>query len=355
MLGRPSFWRAVIVAVAAIAALAQVPASIVERLYTRHIYAGFQPLVTSISNLVPFPLFDLLAAVVLVGYVSLGFRDLFRMRGWWRGLWAVVARAVVWSAAIYLLFLAMWGLNYRRVRLADALRFDESLVTPAAAGDAARIAIDHLNALYDRAHVEGWPDASAVDPALSDALDRAVAEIGRPHAVVPGRPKRSLLDWWFRRAGVDGMTDPFLLETLVVGDLLPFERPFVVAHEWSHLAGVGDEGEANFLGWLACMRATPSAQYSGWLFLYPELARSLPPRDRAALAATLRPGPRADLQAMRERAARNVSPRMSAVGWRVYDSYLKANRVEAGVASYTEVTRLVLGARLVSGRAPLSE
>jgi Protein of unknown function (DUF3810) len=341
--------------VAAIAALVHVPASIVERLYARRIYAGLQPLVTSISNLVSFPLFDLLAALVVVAYVSLAVRDLVRIRGRWRALWSIVARTAVWSAAIYLLFLAMWGLNYRRVRLADALRFDESRVTPAAAGDAARTAVDHLNALYDRAHVDGWPDASAVDPVLSEALDRAAAEIGRPHAVVPGRPKRSLVDWWFRRAGVDGMTDPFFLETLIVGDLLPFERPFVVAHEWSHLAGVGDEGEANFLGWLACMRAAPPAQYSGWLFLYPELVRSMPPHDRAALGATLRPGPRADLEAMRERTARDVSPRMSAVGWRVYDSYLKANRVEAGVASYTEVTRLVLGARLVSGKAPLSE
>ena len=151
------------------------------------------------------------------------------------------------------------------------------------------------------------------------------------------------------------MTDPFLLETLVVSDLLPFERPFVIAHEWGHLAGIGDEGEANFLGWLTCVRATPPAQYSGWLFLYSELTASLPGRDRAAAAATLDPGPRADLRAIRDRLARNVSPRISAAGWRVYDSYLKANRVEAGAASYAEVVRLVLGARLASGGAPLSQ
>jgi hypothetical protein len=45
---------------------------------------------------------------------------------------------------------------------------------------------------------------------------------------------------------------------------------------------------------------------------------------------------------------------MSAAGWRVYDSYLKANRVEAGAASYGEVVRLALGARLASGWQPLS-
>ena len=40
------------------------------------------------------------------------------------------------------------------------------------------------------------------------------------------------------------------------------------------------------------------------------------------------------------------SPQVSAAGWRVYDQYLKANRVEAGAASYAQVVRLVLGTAL---------
>ena len=97
-------------------------------------------------------------------------------------------------------------------------------------------------------------------------------DVGITREVVPARPKRTLLDWYFRRAGVDGMTDPFFLETLVVGSVLPFERAFVVAHEWSHLAGITDEGEANFTAWLTCVRGAPANAYSGWLFLYSELA-----------------------------------------------------------------------------------
>jgi hypothetical protein len=50
---------------------------------------------------------------------------------------------------------------------------------------------------------------------------------------------------------------------------------------------------------------------------------------------------------------RNVSPRISAAGWRVYDSYLKANRVEAGAASYAEVVRLVLGVRFDADWRPV--
>ena len=125
----------------------------------------------------------------------------------------------------------------------------------------------------------------AINADLARSFERAIAAAGIARDVVPARPKRSIFDWYFRRAGVDGMTDPFLLETLVVGSLLPFERPFIVAHEWSHLAGIADEGEANFTGWLACVRGSAASAYSGWLFLYGELARAI---DRGPQALRLR-------------------------------------------------------------------
>jgi len=57
-------------------------------------------------------------------------------------------------------------------------------------------------------------------------------------------------------------------------------------------------------------------------------------------------GPRQDLRAISARLTRDVRPQVSAAGWQVYDKYLKANRVEAGTASYEQVVRLVLGTEL---------
>ncbi len=170
---------------------------------------------------------------------------------------------------------------------------------------------------------------------------------------MPARPKHTVLDAYFRRAGVDGMTDPYFLETLIASDLLPIERPFVVAHEWSHLAGIADEGEANYVGWLTCMRGTSSDRYSASLLLYEELSASLDRRARASIVGSLAPGPRSDLQAIARRQAQQVNPQVAAVGWRVYDQYLKANRIESGAASYAEVVRLVLGVRTTADGVPL--
>ena len=172
---------------------------------------------------------------------------------------------LVLAAVCYLGFLATWGLNYRRVALADKLEFDARRVSPEAAEALAMRAVGEVNSLYSSAHAAD-ADAAAVDPSLPDAFQRAQQELGARWRAEPARPKRSLLDLYFKRASVDGMTDPYFLETLVASDLLPFERAFVVAHEWGHLAGFADEGEANFLGWRACLNGSKAAQYSAGCF-----------------------------------------------------------------------------------------
>lgn len=342
---------AALVVVAIGAALAPLPAPIVERVYSTRVYVALQSLLTALSNVVPIALFDVLFFGVLAVWIGLAVADV-RRRGWVRASGSIGVRTLTWSAALYLVFLATWGLNYRRVPLADKLQFDRAAVGVDSARRVATVAVDRVNGLYAAAHRPESPASAGVSGSLAEGFARASRDLDLP-SIAFGRPKRTLFDVYFRRAGVAGMTDPFLLETLVASDLLPVERPFVIAHEWSHLAGIADEGEANFVGWLACLRGSAADQYSAWLFLYGELTPSVGARDRAALASALADGPRADLRAIRERVARHLNPRLSAAGWRVYDSYLKANRVESGAASYAEVVRLVLGVKFGDDWTPL--
>ncbi len=345
---RTQAWHAAVVVLAAGAALVPTPAGVVERLYSTGAYPIGQRVLTSVSNLVPLALLDVLVAVVVGGWIAALVRDVARARGaWLRAAAAIVARSVAVAAVLYLVFLIVWGLNYRRVPLADKLQFQSGEVSPDAARTLAVSAVERANALYDRAHGDGERTE------LAGAFARAQRDLGGARLAVPGRPKSTLFDLYFRRAAVGGMTDPYFLETLVSSDLLPFERPFVVAHEWSHLAGYADEGEANFVGWLTCLRGSDGDQYSGWLFLYGEILGSVRAADRADIARRLAAGPRADRRAIADRVRRHVNPRVSAAGWRVYDRYLKANRVEAGTASYAEVVRLALGVRFGPDWTPL--
>jgi uncharacterized protein DUF3810 len=340
-------WRIALLVTALAAALLPIPPSVIESAYSDRLFPIYQIVATSISNRVTFALFDVLVLGVTACWLLLTIRDVLagRRDGWLRVALRVAVRTMTIAAVAYVFFLFTWGFNYRRVRLQDKVQFDRSRISQEAAVALAQQSVARVNALYEPAHRMGWVPPNVIDRPLADAFAFGRRELGSTAATVPGLPKRTLLDPYFRRAGVSGMTDPYFLESFVASDLLPFELPFVVAHEWAHLAGFADEGDANFIAWLTCLRGTPAHQYSGWLSIYSEVVSGLDRNTAAEVSAKLDAGPREDLRAIRERLQQNLNPRVSAAGWRVYDQYLKANKVEAGAASYAEVVQLILGTK----------
>jgi len=268
-------------------------------------------------------------------------------------VFATLGQLIPAGALIYLLFLGLWGFNYRRVPMSERLQVGEAAPSADAVLTLGLRAVDELNALHSAAHAEGW----RITPFRDDTLRAAYASVQQilsdATPAVPGRLKRSILGPYFRWASVDGMVNPFGLEAIGNPDLLPFERPFVAAHEWAHLAGFADESEASFVGWLTCVRASTPAAYSGWLFLYWQISSELGLSDRQRLSAALDEGPQRDVAAIAERLRRGRIPRLSRASWRVYDQYLKANRVEEGTRSYGAVVTLLLRARFESGWTPV--
>jgi hypothetical protein len=308
---------------------------------------------TSASNLVPFALLD---ALILV-FVALGIwrlvGDLRSRRPWLTILGQWIVRLTATAAVLYVAFVLLWGMNYRRPSLAGRLARNEAGPSLEAARRLVLTSVDEVNRHHAAAHRSDAFSGLTIDPALAQAFELAQRSIGLTQTAVPARPKHSLLDPYYRAASVAGMTNPFFLETLVASDLLEVELPQVIAHEWSHLAGINDEGEANFVAWLTGAIGSEPARYSAWLFMYGEALPSLPRSEREAIARRLDSGPREDLRAIAERQRRNVRPIVANAGWRAYDGFLKANRVRAGTASYGEVVQLVLQTKFEDGWKPV--
>lgn len=357
------FLKIALIVIAAVAAAVPLPRRTVEHVFSRMMYPAIQPRLTSLSNSVPFAFFDavlLLAVAALVTVWTIRIRTARRPasgpRPWRRrgrlALGAAFDAAAI-AAVLYVWFLATWGLNYQRQRLGERLDFREERITHDALVALAGRTVDSLNRLHAAAHADGWPAAARVSASLEPAFAAVQRDLALGWMVAPARPKRTLLNFYLARVSIDGMTDPFFLETLTNDTLLPFEVPATVAHEWGHLAGYAHESEASFVGWLVCLRGTPAIQYSGWLSLYGTVAGALPRHEREAIAGRLEPGPRQDLRAIGDRIRRYAIPIASRAGYAAYDRFLKANRVESGVNSYGEVIRLVLGTRFTEHGAPV--
>jgi len=346
--------KIVLILAAATIALTPLPRGAVERIYARGVYPLVQPRMTALTNTTPFAWFDVIALCVVGAVITLWVVRLRRRRsGALATIGGLVGDTVAIAAILYLWFLASWGLNYQREPLRAQLDFQEDRITRDSLRALAHRNVNSLNALYAEAHAGGWPELTALPGVLAPAFVRAQQDLAMTWHAVPGVPKRSLLNFYFTRVSIDGMTDPFFLETLANQSLLPFERAATVAHEWSHLAGYADESEASFLGWLVCMRGSKSAQYSGWLSLYGIVVNSLPRADRAEVSAALEHGPREDLRAIAQRIQTQALPIASRAGYALYDRFLKANRVEAGLRSYSEVLRLLLGTRFNEDGGPV--
>jgi hypothetical protein len=56
---------------------------------------------------------------------------------------------------------------------------------------------------------------------------------------------------------------------------------------------------------------------------------------------------------MARRTARDQVPAVSLTAWSLYDRYLRANRVAAGVRNYSEVVQLMVGTRFGPGWRPV--
>ena len=316
-------------ALAAIAALAPLPPSLVEDVYSRGVFPLLQRALTTMSNIVPFALFDVLWIGAIAAVVVLARRRV-QSYGWRRGAAAVLRTLACGAAVVYLAFLGAWGLNYRRVPMFEKVEFHPERVTREDSVHLGEWAVAELNSHYAAAHQAAF----SLDSLRSAFAAAHSALGGRP--MLTGRPKSTLLGWYFHQASIAGMTDPFFLETLLAPDLLEVERPFVIAHEWAHLAGYADESEANFLAYLACRRGDEAARYSAGLVMI-GYARPARPLNQA-----LDIGPRTDLYAIQARYAR-TSGTLRFAAREGYDKYLKANRVERGIESYDAVVQLILG------------
>ena len=342
--------------VAAVAlAFAPLPASWVEFWYSTIAYPRIERTLTPFSNLFPFAFLDLLLLIVVptvVIRIIAAVRESRRTRAL-RPVGRTAFHLVAAAAALYVAFLALWGLNYRRVRMTDRLVLDRAAPTSEQVVALGLTAVSEMNRLYAAAHEQLVAGAEWQDSALRSAFADAQHALAPGPDAQPGRLKHSLLGPYFRWAGVDGMVNPFGLEVIANPDLLPFERPFVAAHEWSHLAGYADESEANFVGWVTCVRASSPHQYSGWFYLYWQIAGEVNAEERGRLNGALADGPRRDVNAVITRLRRGQIPALQRASWQVYDKYLKANRVEAGVRSYGEVVTLVLRARFAPEWVPV--
>lgn len=245
------------------------------------------------------------------------------------GLAAAWELALV-AALVAHLFPPLWGLNYLRPSAAARLGLELEPVDAGRFAETARRVVEATN----RARVVwGQPDVRGLDLAADRALRARLAELGLDEAAFPRRT-RLYPRGMAMAGGWHGVTLPWTTEAWV--DLAMDVRfvPHALAHEKAHQAGFAREADANFLAWLALVRAPePRLRYST-LFYVVDLFR-------ASSATPLSPEVLADMGEAVVVTEAAVVPVVEQATHQAYDTYLKVNQVQAGVLDYDRVALLI--------------
>ena len=308
--------------------------------YAAQLYPAISTVLSWLGARFPFSLEEIAVIAFIVILVDILVKAVRRKEGFTRWL-GKTATVVMW---LYVWCYMGWGNNYYRTGLyarngIRSIHYDREAF------------MDFLERFSEALNLAALEADGYDDKALQEEVREYYSSKVTSYGYVPLRKwqgvKKPLLNPLFSAVMVQGYMGPFFCESQVNRDLLPYEYPYVVAHEMGHLAGVTSEAEASFWGYACCRESGNAAvRYSGYLAVLPYVlsnAGGLLPEDEF-MAWT---------ETICERAKKDYTEsrtywRGKKVGWIekvqnwFYNVYLKSNGVSEGVRDYFGVVGMIM-------------
>ena len=348
-------------------------------IYTTRIYPIIGSLLSPISGLFPFALGDLFIALSIVWVffypiyeikwrkqLAKRFFFLAAKRGCYPKKKVVFGRVAEYLLWVYAWFYIAWGLNYSQPNIYCRTGMKPVEVSEAKFREFAYRYADSINYLSEERRVKSEETAfddqresqfnGMVDDGLKnrvrDAVLKGYNEIGakegnnapfnkHPHA------KTMLFTPLSSMSGVTGSMGPFFCEFTLNGDIRPHDYPAIYAHEYAHLLGIANEGEANFYSYIVCTASSDKAvKFSGYYHIFFHVLRNvfdiLGEKEGEKYRKYIRPE---IIQLAKSDRSYWLSKRckmLDAAQDFIFDLYLRGNHVAEGRKSYSGVVGLIL-------------
>ena len=348
-------------------------------IYTTRIYPIIGSLLSPISGLFPFALGDLFIALSIVWVffypiyeikwrkqLAKRFFFLAAKRGCYPKKKVVFGRVAEYLLWVYAWFYIAWGLNYSQPNIYCRTGMKPVEVSEAKFREFAYRYADSINYLSEERRVKSEETAfddhresqfnGMVDDGLKnrvrDTVLKGYNEIGakeginapfnqHPHA------KTMLFTPLSSMSGVTGSMGPFFCEFTLNGDIRPHDYPAIYAHEFAHLLGIANEGEANFYSYIVCTASSDKAvKFSGYYHIFFHVLRNvfdiLGEKEGEKFLKYIRPE---IIQLAKSDRNYWLSKRckvLDAAQDFIFDLYLRGNHVAEGRKSYSGVVGLIL-------------
>lgn len=260
------------------------------------------------------------------------------------------------ASCLFMFHTLLYGLNNYASPLADDIRLETSGYTAAELADATQYYRDQANALADTMARD--ENGDLVYPSFQELAEQAgdgfhALVYDRSFSVFAGstEPVKEL-GWadFYSSSGITGVTMGLTGEAAVNPQIPVVLQPFTMCHEMAHRMSITNERDANFSGFLACrFNPSPEFQYSAYFMAYRYCYNalvSLGTSSANAAAAEISSGVvenmRHDLQSYDAFFSSRKSESATKVVTSANDTLIKASGDEQGVASYNDVSDLLV-------------
>ena len=255
----------------------------------------------------------------------------------------------VLCAVVYFVFHLQWGLNYHRLPLKDQLNLSSGYTTESLQA-VTETFVNKTNLLHQRI---ASSDSVAVNIPYSNKqifeMSQQAVQTLNPDWLSVSYPntnvKISLFSLGLSYMGYGGYLNPFTLEAQINGKTPTFSKPTTSCHEIAHQLGFAAENEANFIGCLAAINHDDIYfKYSGYTFALRFCLNEIYRRDETlfdSISETVNKGILKNYKEMRlfwEDYKNPAEPLFKIT----YNSYLKANKQDKGMESYSYVVALMV-------------
>lgn len=331
-------------------------------IYTTRIYPIIGSLLSPISGLFPFAVGDIFIALSIVWVffypiyeikwrkqLAKRFFFLAAKRGCYPKKKVVFGRVAEYLLWVYAWFYIAWGLNYSQPNIYCRTGMKPAEVSEAKFREFAYRYADSINSLSKE--FNGMVD-DGLKNRVRDAVLKGYNEIGakeginapfnqHPHA------KTMLFTPLSSMSGVTGSMGPFFCEFTLNGDIRPHDYPAIYAHEFAHLLGIANEGEANFYSYIVCTASSDKAvKFSGYYHIFFHVLRNvfdiLGEKEGEKFLKYIRPE---IIQLAKSDRNYWLSKRCKVLDVAqdfIFDLYLRGNHVAEGRKSYSGVVGLIL-------------
>lgn len=331
-------------------------------IYATRIYPIIGTFLSPISGLFPFAVGDIFIALSIVWVffypiyeikwrkqLAKRFFFLAAKRGCYPKKKTVFGRVAEYLLWVYAWFYIAWGLNYSQPNIYCRTGMKPVEVSEAKFREFAYRYADSINYLSEE--FNGMVD-DGLKNRVRDAVLKGYNEIGakeginapfnqHPHA------KTMLFTPLSSMSGVTGSMGPFFCEFTLNGDIRPHDYPAIYAHEFAHLLGIANEGEANFYSYIVCTASSDKAvKFSGYYHIFFHVLRNvfdiLGEKEGEKFLKYIRPE---IIQLAKSDRNYWLSKRckvLDAAQDFIFDLYLRGNHVAEGRKSYSGVVGLIL-------------